>query len=100
HDDSFTVARGGTWERIIMRRKSMPDKFPLRLHITGQWMKKIRGRSHYFGTDRDKALAENVRPKDDLEGGRLRIAGAGEPHRIGDDGRRVLLGSAKETQEV
>ena len=54
-----------------MRRKSKPDKFPLRLHATGQRTEKIRGRSHNFGTDKDKALAEYVRVKDDLEGGRL-----------------------------
>jgi hypothetical protein len=54
-----------------MRRQSKPDKFPLRLHATGQWMKKIGGRSHYFGTDRDKALALYVRDREDLEAGRV-----------------------------
>ena len=54
---------------MVTRRK--PDKFPLRLHKTGQWTKKIRGQSRYFGTDKDHALAEYVRVRADLEGGRL-----------------------------
>jgi hypothetical protein len=35
-------------------------RFPLFLHRTGQWTKKVRGRMYYFGTDRDKALAKWV----------------------------------------
>jgi hypothetical protein len=46
------------------------DKFPLWLHPTGQWGKKINGRYCYFGTDRAKALAEYVRVREDLEAGR------------------------------
>jgi integrase len=54
-----------------MRRQTKPDKFPLRLHATGQWTKKIRGRSHYFGTNKDAALAQYVRDREDLEAGRV-----------------------------
>jgi hypothetical protein len=54
-----------------MGRRSEPDKFPLRLHASGQWCKTIRGRGHHFGTDRDKALARYVRDREDLEGGRV-----------------------------
>lgn len=32
------------------------SKFPLTLHPTGQYCKKIRGRMHYFGKDRREAL--------------------------------------------
>lgn len=32
--------------------------FPLFLHQTGQWTKKVRGCMHYFGVDRDAALAK------------------------------------------
>ncbi len=33
-------------------------KFPLTLHPTGQYCKKIRGKVHYFGTDKKAALRE------------------------------------------
>ena len=46
------------------KKKRTAPKFPLRLHATSQWMKKINGRCFYFGTDRDKALAEYLREKD------------------------------------
>ena len=52
-----------------MQTRRKADKFPLHLHATGQWAKKIRGKQHYFGTDRDVALKEFVRVKADLEGG-------------------------------
>jgi integrase len=53
-----------------MVRKTNPDKFPLRLHAMGQWTRKVRGRSHYFGIDKDTALEEWVRVRDDLLAGR------------------------------
>lgn len=46
------------------------DKFPLWLHPTGQYGKKIKGRYYYFGKDKDAALAEYVRTRDDLLAGR------------------------------
>ncbi|MFO0819068.1 MAG: tyrosine-type recombinase/integrase [Pirellulales bacterium] len=51
-------------------KPSKAAKFPLWLHPTGQWACKRRGRYHYFGTDQDKALAEFLKVKDDLEAGR------------------------------
>ena len=54
-----------------MTTHSTGDKFPLWLHQTGQWTKKVRGKMFYFGTDRDNALAEYVRVRDDLEAGRV-----------------------------
>ncbi len=51
-------------------KKKRPEKFPLSEHATGQWRKKVRGVDHYFGTDRDAALAEWLRVKDDLLAGR------------------------------
>jgi hypothetical protein len=38
------------------KRKTRSDKFPLTLHKTGQFCKKIKGKRYYFGTDRQKAL--------------------------------------------
>ena len=38
------------------QRKTRSDKFPLILHKTGQYCKKIRGKFYYFGSDREKAL--------------------------------------------
>ena len=54
------------------------NKFPLSQHKRGQWRKYINGREHYFGTDKDEALAEYVRTKDDLEAGRTPSTNRGQ----------------------
>jgi hypothetical protein len=38
------------------KRKTRSDKFPLTLHPTGQYCKKIKGKIYYFGTDKQLAL--------------------------------------------
>ena len=38
------------------KRKTRSDKYPLTLHPTGQFCKKIKGKLYYFGTDRKAAL--------------------------------------------
>jgi len=38
------------------KRKTRSDKFPLTVHPTGQYCKKIKGKIRYFGTDKKKAL--------------------------------------------
>ena len=38
------------------KRKTHTDKFPLTLHKTGQYCKKIKGKLSYFGTDKKAAL--------------------------------------------
>ncbi len=38
------------------KRKTRFDKFPLTLHKTGQFCKKIKGKLYYFGTDKKTAL--------------------------------------------
>ena len=40
----------------VSKRKTRSDKFPLTLHPTGQYCKKIKGKIRYFGTDKKKAL--------------------------------------------
>ncbi len=38
------------------KRTTRSDKFPLTLHKTGQYCKKIKGKLYYFGTDKRAAL--------------------------------------------
>lgn len=64
------------------KRKAASAKFPLTLHPRGVWCKKILGRVHYFGRDRDEALKEWLRVKDDLL--------AGRPRREDDSGKVTL----------
>ena len=42
----------------IPKRKTRSDKFPLTLHPTGQYCKKIRGKVYYFGADKQGALTK------------------------------------------
>lgn len=51
--------------------KADSEKFPLYLHKTGQFAKKVRGRVFYFGRDRSEALAKWQEQEDDLRAGRM-----------------------------
>jgi integrase len=60
------------------RRKTRSDKFPLTLHPTGQYCKKIKGRIHYFGTDKKRALQRYLDEAAYLHGRqRATMAGSG-----------------------
>ena len=48
------------------KRKKRSDKFPLTLHPTKQYCKKINGRLYYFGTDRQAALRKYLRYASEL----------------------------------
>ena len=45
------------------KRKKRSDKFPLTLHKTGQYCKKIRGKIYYFGSDKGRALESYLDPE-------------------------------------
>ncbi len=50
------------------KRKTRSDKFPLTLHPTGQYCKKINGKLYYFGSDKKKALQKYLDQASDLHG--------------------------------
>jgi len=52
------------------KRKTRSDKFPLTLHATGQYCKKIRGKVYYFGTDKQIAHSRYLEQAADLHAGR------------------------------
>ena len=49
-------------------RKTRSDKFPLTLHPTGQYCKKIKGKIRYFGKDKKKALEKYLAQSTYLHG--------------------------------
>lgn len=55
------------------KRKTRSDKFPLTLHPTGQFCKKIKGRLYYFGTDRQQALQCYLEQASHLHGGHPKL---------------------------
>jgi len=50
------------------KRKTRSDKFPLTLHPTGQYCKKINGKIRYFGKDKKKALEKYLAQSTYLHG--------------------------------
>ena len=52
------------------KRKTRSDKFPLTLHTTGQYCKKIKGMMYYFGSDKKQALEKYLDQATYLHGGK------------------------------
>ena len=51
-----------------IRRKTRSDKFPLTLHPTGQFCKKVNGKLYYFGSDKNHALEKYLSQASCLHG--------------------------------
>lgn len=51
-------------------RKTPTDKFPLTLHATGRYCKKIYGKMYYFGKDRAEAVQRYLSESSSLHAGR------------------------------
>ncbi|MFC1762566.1 tyrosine-type recombinase/integrase [Planctomycetota bacterium] len=52
------------------KRKTRSDKYPLTLHKTGQFCKKIKGKLYYFGNDKQKALQHYLEQASQLHSGK------------------------------
>ncbi len=50
------------------KRKTRSDKFPLTLHPTGQYCKKIKGKLYCFGSDKNHALEKYLSQASYLHG--------------------------------
>jgi len=57
--------------RINFKRKTRSDKFPVTLHKTGPYCKKIKSKLYYFGTDRKTALNRYLEQAAFLHAGNL-----------------------------
>jgi len=53
------------------KRKTRSDKFPLTLHKTGQFCKKIKGKLYYFGIDKKLALQRYLEQASYLHSGKV-----------------------------
>ena len=56
------------------KRKTRSDNFPLTLHPTGQFCKKIMGKLYYFGTDKQEALQRYLEQATFLHSGKSPIS--------------------------
>lgn len=55
------------------KRKTRSDKYPLTLHKTGQYCKKIKGKIYYFGSDKQKALQRYLEQASSLHSGNAQV---------------------------
>ena len=74
------------------KRPAKPRRnFPLFLHATGQWAKKVRGKMHYFGIEAAAAEKKRDDTKGDLLAGRTpRLHPAGNDTTLRELVNRVL----------
>jgi integrase len=56
------------------KRKTRSDKFPLTLHSTGQYCKKIKGKMLYFGKDRKQAMERYLEQAAFLHNGKAKMS--------------------------
>jgi len=76
-------------------RKTRPDKFPLTLHPTGQFCKKIKGKLYYFGTNKQKALQRYLEQASLLHSGK-----ADKPRSTDDISLKTLCNYYLEHQQT
>jgi len=71
-----------TKSKSDFQRKTRSDKFPLTLHPTGQYCKKINGKLYYFGSNKKQALDRYLEEAAYLHSGRnaMPISTNGEKH--------------------
>jgi len=55
------------------KRKTRSDKFPLTLHSTGQYCKKIKGKIYYFGKDKKQAMERYLEQAAYLHNGKVKM---------------------------
>ena len=70
------------------RRKTRSDKFPLTLHPTGQYCKKISGKIHYLGTNKGQTLERYLEQATYLHGGQ-HFAQKASSYRLRQSKRRL-----------
>jgi hypothetical protein len=58
---------------MLSKRKTRSDKFPLTLHPTGQYCKKINGKLYYFGSDKSNALEKYLSQASYLHGNKEQL---------------------------
>jgi integrase len=87
--------------KSIVKRPTRPRKprrdFPLFAHANGQWAKKIRRVTHYFGkwADPDRAVEKYRAQRDDLEAGRVPRQG-GDAFELRDMLNHYLTGKQRQ----
>jgi len=66
-------------EKRKSKRKTRSDKFPLTLHRTGQYCKKINGKLYYFGKNKQQALQRYLEQASHLHSGCIPTRGVAHP---------------------